>query len=367
MVLLGLALLPVVGGPVSLPEPKGSAPNPQVASAASGSMWKVPVVSIRLLDVDPDGTMNLERTGFKGSQLQVISRIDRMEANNKFSIEEGSRDHGYRNPNAKSALGVRIIKVFTFSGPVLLDKSLKNGDAFQPDYRAYLEKIGAKDWVEKYGVKEFWFWHQHKGEVGPVESNMAGSQGEDISNSYRYLDLDKFKSTYTVYGFNYARGFAMAVHNRCHQLEALLREMNERQDKNRDLFMNLFCGYKDGKFAKGRVGDCHHPPNADKDYDYYNKVAVMSDIEDWLPSGGTQKPIDCTRWQNLVYKYPYSKGANPDIFEGDDNWYIYWMQNFPGKDSKIPYKDGKLSNWWIFMAEWDYARDRKIGLWRSTK
>ena len=71
-----------------------------------------------------------------------------------------------------------------------------------------------------------------------------------------------------------------------------------------------------------------------------------TDIEDWKPDGtGKKQRINCDRW------------------EGDSlKWFVYWMQNIPGANHGLTYKGKKLSNWWVFIGDFDHAMQRGMKL-----
>ena len=69
------------------------------------------------------------------------------------------------------------------------------------------------------------------------------------------------------------------------------------------------------------------------------------DIEDWRPDGGREQRMNCERWGCDSLK-----------------WFIYWMQNIPGADNGIMYNSRKLSNWRVFIGDFDYVLEHKLGL-----
>src|SRR5579862_2960376 len=77
---------------------------------AAGTLYQIPVVSIRLLPTKDGVILDEAATGVKMSLEAMENRLDRMESNIKFGIEEGSRFHGYKNAAARPSLGVRIVK-----------------------------------------------------------------------------------------------------------------------------------------------------------------------------------------------------------------------------------------------------------------
>jgi hypothetical protein len=36
-------------------------------------------------------------------------------------------------------------------------------------------------------------------------------------------------------------------------------------------------------------------------------------------------------------------------------WFIYWMQNLPGRGNGVLYRGRALTNWWAFIGDWDGA------------
>jgi hypothetical protein len=192
--------------------------------------------------------------------------------------------------------------------------------------------------VEDKGIKEVWIWGYHSKELAPWESNMAGPYG-DVSNSDRdQADLPVLKKTYTVYHYNYERGTSEAVHDHIHQIEAIMR-------RNGRPLWQVF----EGKQGAWRAGNCHCPPNAESDYDWSNKRFVESDIEDWKPEGfGQMQKINCDKW------------------DGDGlKWFIYWMRSMPGAGNGLTYEGKKLTNWWIYVGDYDLAVSQAVGLYEG--
>jgi hypothetical protein len=244
------------------------------------------------------------------------------------ALERGSIYHGYKDPNARPSLRYQVVDSLEFLEP--LPTHAKPGHrAPMTDYKAIMQRVDIRQWVEERGVKEVWLWGYHGGMVDIWESNMAGPHG-DVSNSDRDPhDLPVLDRTYTVYHYNYQRGASEAVEDHMHQIEAVLRHVDPH------LFWDLFVG----KPGEGRCGWSHYPPNAERDYDWANRSYVWTDIEDWTPEGsGQQQRMNCTRW-------------NCDSL----TWFIYWMQNIPGANNDIIYRGRPLTNWWQFVGDFDRA------------
>jgi len=299
--------------------------------------WTVPILEIRYFPVTADGKkIDINVTSNVGAPLETIrKKCDRMTKEAMSALEEGSRFRAYNNPAAKSSITYRVLETKEYLEP--LPRNEKKPKF--PDYIKILEREDIRKWVEEKGVKEVWIWGYHSKDLAPWESNMASPFG-DISNSDRDAkDLPVFNKTYTVYHYNYERDTSEAVHNHIHQIEAVMRHHGRQ----------LWAIFE-GKKGAWRAGNCHFPPNAEHDYDWANKRFVESDIEDWRPEGfGKLKRINCDTW------------------DGDGlKWFVYWMRSIPGAENGLTFKGRPLTNWWVYMADYDLAVGKKVGLVQSN-
>jgi hypothetical protein len=294
----------------------------------------VPVLVLSYFPVI-DGSIDRRATGDVSGPLDSI-RNHTQETTRRLveCLELGSIYHGYKAPGASASLHYEVVGSIEYLEP--LPTTTKPGHAVpMTDYRAIVERADISRWVRENGVKEVWLWGYHGGVLDLWESNMAGPFG-DISNSDRDPnDLPVFEHTYTLYHYNYGRGLSEAVEDHMHQIEAVLRDADSR------LFWDKFVG----KVRGGRCGWAHFPPNATRDYDWANTAFVPTDIEDWQPDGGPRQLLNCNRWR------------------GDSlTWFIYWMQNIPGRDHALSDGGRALTNWWTFIGDWDGAHRAKLGL-----
>jgi hypothetical protein len=86
-------------------------------------------------------------------------------------------------------------------------------------------------------------------------------------------------------------------------------------------------------------GWSHYPPNGESDYDWANPRFVPTDCEDWNPQGtGMKQTFNCERW-----------GCNGHEF------FVWWMQNLPGRDNGLTYRGRDVRNWWHFVGDFDAA------------
>ena len=363
--------------------------DPYLATPALNHIYEIPVVIIRFLPTKDGVNLDIS-TAPDFWELGEITldelkkRIDIFDKRIKFMLEEGTRFRGYKNPSAVPSIGYRIVEYITIyeqtpKGPV--STHLEDGTPlYSPDYHAIFKRFDMKHYIEELGVKEVWIWmggvnsdfpcydpeiHKPEDFRNWWESNMSSSLTGDISNSNRdNNDLPIYKSTYTVYGQNFRRSHAEAVHNHGHQLEAILSHVNHLQFGNTDLFWMKFVGQdEEGNFITGRAGWTHMPPNTIKHYDYTETMTpVESDIEDWTPDNiGEKKLINVDIYGNIKYDWRESDPMKiPQRIESQ--WYIYWMQNMPGYNNVIKYNNKEMTNWWEFTADWDKTISSGKGL-----
>lgn len=306
--------------------------------------YEIPVIVVKYYPVNGD-MIDIGATGDWGKRLEVTQRkVDSITGKLVEVLGNSSRYHGYVQPDATPSIRYAILQSYEFFEPL---PTVGGGllEAPMTDYAAIVKRINGKEWVEKKGVKEIWLWGYHGGKVGLWESNMAGPFG-DVSNSDRNQeDLPVFSNTYTLYHYNYQRGLSEAVEDHMHQIEALLNHVDGRDTTDEKEWSGLlFWGKYVGSdvshhIIAPRCGWAHYPPNGVKDYDWKNTTYVESDIEDWRPDGsGIKKRMNCERWNcNSL------------------DWFTLWMQSLPGAHNGLTYNGRSLTNWWIFVGDFDEA------------
>lgn len=341
-----------------VPEPV----EPYLAAPAAGALYEVPVAIIRYLPTRNGRDLDAGVTDVSGSLEQIRRRIDRINRQVKFILEEGSRFRGYQDPSSRPSLGYRVVASVSVYEALPEGRVAPGSERERfPDYAAIVNRFDGKRLVDELGVKEFWIWGYHTATVVPAESKMSSQLTGDISNSHRFNDLPIFGRSYVVYNYNYGRTAGEAVHNRGHQLEAILSYVARRQDGNDDLFWQKFVGRNSDNrtFGVGRAGWTHMPPNTNVDYDYANLRTVESDIADWTPGGSGRKTgVNAGTWRNLKLAWPNGDPAE----QTDAYWYLYWMQSMPGRSNTIAHGARQMTNWWAFTGDWDAAIRGGIGL-----
>lgn len=312
---------------------------------------EVPVVVVKYFPVKEE-QIDIEQTGDWGESLEHTRRkCDSLTQSLVAFLADASRFRVYKYPDSRPSLQYRVVKTFEFLEPLPTRKSLLRKKPLT-DYRRIVERINGQYWVEEQGVKEIWVWGYHGGVLDLWESNMAGPFG-DVSNSNRDPnDLPIYRRTYVLFHYNYQRGLSEAVENHMHQIEAMLNYVDGRDDTppekwNQLLFWGRFVGSDAShKIVNPGCGWAHYPPNARRDYDWANKIYVETDIEDWKPDGsGEKKRINCERWNCTSL-----------------GWFKFWMQSLPGMNNGLSYQGKPLTNWWIFIGDWDEAMAKGLKL-----
>ena len=323
----------------------------RAASADSAAPYLIPVLVINFFPTN-GANIDIAQTGDWGESLALTrQKTQRQTLEIIQALQEGSRYRAYVNSNAVPCVQYRVVGSLEFLSP-LPTVSKPRHRVPMTDYRRLMDQVNIKDWVESKGVKEVWIWGYHGGKVDLWESNMASRFG-DVSNSDRDpKDLPVLTRTYTVYHYNYQRGTSEAVEDHMHQIEAVLNYVDGRDTAAQNrwpslLFWGHFVGSDGtGKIVKPGCGWAHYPPNAERDYDWANRRYVETDMDDWKPDGnGRKAQMNCERWAGNSLR-----------------WFVYWMQHLPGPANGLMFKGKPLQNWWIFIGDYDLARERGLGL-----
>ena len=350
----------------------------EIAEPDRNALWTVPVVVIRYIPRSADGKLLDSAKApnyFEAGQVAYAGKKSELDAallKTRFYRQEGARFRAYKNPQATPSITYPVVAIYTVEdlppSSAKFYRTNKNGVrvAF-PDWFQIMKEINGKNWVDQMKVKEFWVWSTDYDGTEPsnssnsipkanfragTESNLASPTG-DISNSSRLEDLPVYAHSYTVYQYNLHRSVNENIHNHIHQIEDLLNHVEGRDQTpperwNQLLFWGKYVGsdHSLDLTEPRRCGWAHFPPNADQGYDYASDKVVLSDIEDWTPNGsGPFKPIRADRWGKV-----------------EADWHLLWMQSLPGKDNNLKYKNQRLNNWWVFVADWDQALQKKIKL-----
>ncbi|MBN1915888.1 hypothetical protein JW796_02735 [Candidatus Dojkabacteria bacterium] len=318
-------------------------PTPTTAPSLTKVKYEVKVLSLSYFPIKEgklDTTILNNSWGeYNMTLAQVRQKVSATQSELISTLEEGSRYRAYKDVSAPIVVDYNIhsAKEYLAAVPISTKPNPWDGSVYMTDYRKILEDHGICNLVENQGVKEVWLWSYTGIGKSGWESNFAGKNGRDISNSDRDPgDMPICGKSYTVYEYNYGRGTSEATEDHMHQFEAIFNFVDS------NLFWNKFVGYhpSNGSYSgdsNRRCGWAHYPPNGRHDYDWTNQNYVQSDCMDWNPDSlGKTTTMNCSRW-------------NCD----SRRFFIFWMQSLPGYGNTITYQGKQFKNWWGFIADFD--------------
>lgn len=311
------------------------------------------------LDTSITGDVGINSNPSMADPLNDIrTRVTNFNQNIMQTIQEGSRFHGYKDSLSTPSLSHSLYNDKEFLTPIPISVVYPN----RPDYMKILNSLNICNFVDNFGIKEVWVWSYHTSQVAPEESDMAmgiiskaywngtnkfdvnpSATYGDLSNSGQTPDLPVCNKTYVLFNFVYGPSYVNAIHDYLHQIE------NELAYANREMFWDMYTGKQYQFSGPRRCGHSHTPPNSTSDYGYSDQTYKSSDCEDWTPvnctslqesdaCGGSRQTFNCSKW-------------NCD----ERQYYIWLMQNLPGKNNTLMYNGQKLRNWWDFLGDFDAA------------
>jgi hypothetical protein len=348
-----------------------------LSTPAAGYQVSMPVVLVTHIPTQDGVTLDLAEANYayrppewtNNSVDDLITYINTINLRKKFTLEEMTRFRGYKALGNSPYLGYEVVEHYIFYEALPLSTRTNPFDMSQQmvDFAALMARIDGASWVDNESVREFWFNNYFNDKFQFWESNMSSPTSDDISNSDRDSgDLPVYSQTYIVYGTNYHRTQAEAIHNHGHQLEAMLDYVDRLHSGTSDLFWGKFVGvpnFPGPSMMPGRCGWTHQPPNTTVDYGYSDQTVVEVDCEDWRPDGtGAKVPVNSDYFDSLSYAWP---DGNIDIPQrAETQFYIWWGQNMPGQDNNVPYNTTTIENWWKFTGDWDAAITNQTKLYK---
>jgi hypothetical protein len=206
------------------------------------------------------------------------------------------------------------------------------------DYPRTLDEFQSPALIDAGAIDEVWLFGPPY--AGYWESAMAGPRAFYINGGV-YPDV-KCGRPFAIMGFNYERGVAEMVHDLSHRTESTMARIFggwKAEELTTDWARFAACAAKAGDGRAG-CGDCHNPPNAEKDYDYENPRSVESTAEDWR------------RYPNLTgarTRVSRESWGGPDYHR---NYMTWWFMHLPSAPGVHPVH-GRQNNWWKYVFDFD--------------
>jgi len=236
------------------------------------------------------------------------------------AMNNGSKFHGYSNPNASAALNYVLSDNnirFENNPPPHTGPNLS--DPF--DYAGVFTKYNLCKYAKSNDIKMIIIWVSGHGPywAGQMgESAITGNKGIPTNGPSLPLCDDK---TIVVMGLNFTRDLGSALHSYGHHLESIFRFFKPLQFEvwsDEYVAAGSFWGKGDS------CGTVHNPPNARNEYDWVNMANFSSDCRNWKLDGtGVKEALNCSSW-----------GCN------EVGWMVFRMQNTP-------------NGWWPYVQNPD--------------
>jgi hypothetical protein len=135
-------------------------------------------------------------------------------------------------------------------------------------------------------------------------------------------------------GFNYERQVGQMLEAHGHRAESIM-DYVYRNKKGEANLWKRFSRYDKTHPGQAEVGIVHYAPNSQKDYDWGNKMKVMSRCDNWLnfpDLSGPPKQVDDSQWGR-----------------GDTRLHhLWWFKRFP---HIAGVSDGISHNWWEYVTD----------------
>lgn len=221
--------------------------------------------------------------------------------------------------------------------------SMWRGDrskAHQPDEADYLHAIESQKvvpMVDSRKIDEFWIFSFPYS--GHWEAAMAGPGAYFINGGV--YDQVQSKRRFAIMGFSYERGVAEMIHNTVHRTENHMKRAFGRWEPipkvEKPNLWEKFSAHEHSSPGHAAVGNCHFPPNGEKDYDYANPRIVQSTMLDWRNYPrltGKKSPINKDTWGGPDYQRNYLK---------------LWFSLIPRTPGLTI--DGQPNDWWKLIYQ----------------
>ncbi|MFH1427739.1 MAG: discoidin domain-containing protein [Patescibacteria group bacterium] len=327
------------------------------------------------LDQDVTGDVGITSSPDAADPLSSIrNRVSSHTQEVINALNEGSKYHGYKDASATAALNYSVYQSIEYTEAIPESATFSS----RADYMQILNDLNICNYVDNLGIKQVWMWGYHHGNIAPEESSMAmgtlsqnawnmsqsypnnklkvktGASWGNISNSGQTQDMPVCEHTYVLINPVYSPSSSNAIHNHLHQFENTfafaggndycLGGFVNGQCVNSSHTPNMFWDRFGGKWYNTEqgswiCGNAHFPPNVTADYNYNSTATVLTSCPNWQPDGsGTKESISCNDWDCDT-----------------EDYYIWWMQNIPGKGNDLEFESNKLKNWWDFIGDFDSA------------
>jgi hypothetical protein len=207
----------------------------------------------------------------------------------------------------------------------------------EANYHAIIDRFNILQRIANNEIDEAWIFNFPH--AGFYESIMGGP-GAFWCNAPPLKNTEAAGRRFVIMGFSYERGVGEMLENMGHRAESILEKTFEKQS-GADNLWKRFTRYEKTAPGRAAVGNIHFAPNSQRDYDWNNPHAVLSECDDWL------------------YNFPNFKGVvrtvtSRDWGRGDTSeHHKWWFRHIPRVAGS---RNGILNNWWYYIMDPNYVK-----------
>ena len=202
----------------------------------------------------------------------------------------------------------------------------------EADYHAIIKQFNILQHVANEEIDEIWIFNFPH--AGLYESIMGGPDAF-WCNAPPLKNTEASKRRFVIMGFSYERGIGEMLENMGHRAESIMEKTFDKLPNDQNLWKR-FIRHEKTHPGEAALGNVHFAPNSERDYDWNNPTAVLSECDDWL------------------YNFPDFVGATREVSaaewgNGDTRkHHIWWMKHFPKTMGR---QNGIHNNWWQYIGD----------------
>jgi hypothetical protein len=206
----------------------------------------------------------------------------------------------------------------------------------EADYYAIIQRFNLLQRVANDEIDEVWIFNFPH--AGFYESIMAGPD-PFWCNAPPLNGTDAARKRFVIMGFSYERGVGEMLENMGHRAESIMERVYKGTSGGYNLWQR-FIRYDQTHKGRSALGNVHFAPNSERDYDWNNARAVLSECDDWL------------------HNFPNFKGVTRKVTAADWGYgdirkhHVWWMNHFPKTNGRT---NGIHHNWWQYIANPNYV------------
>lgn len=257
--------------------------------------------------------------GFMTDILQVSGGLARYQIVQRIDVDGfPAKVDGYQY-DAQTYLNV----VRGFSRPYMPQEA---------NYHAIIDRFSILERVAANEIDEVWIFNFPH--AGFYESIMGGP-GAFWCNAPPLKNTEASGRRFVVMGFSYERGVGEMLENMGHRAESIM-ERTFRKLAGEDNLWRRFIRYQQTAPGMAALGNIHFAPNSQRDYDWNNPKAVLSECDDWLHN--------FPDFKGVVRTVTASEWGNGDIREH----HKWWFRHLPKVAGR---RNGISNNWWQYVMD----------------